>query len=82
MSDLAPEPEPKWDLSASDDDYGYWSRNSLRHMRCIRLNALIGQIERGDGDLRYWNLGREISSEKLAGLKEMVEQALSQHSSR
>lgn len=82
MSDLAPEPEPNWDLSASDDDYGYWSRNSLRHMRCIRLKALIGQIERGDGDLRYWNLGREISPEKLASLKEMVEQALSQHSSR
>lgn len=82
LSDLAPEPEPNWDLSASDDDYGYWSRNSLRHMRCIRLQGLIAQIQRGRGDLRFWNLGRDISPQKLASLEQMVEQALAQHESR
>ena len=82
MSDLAPEPEPNWDLDASDEDYGYWSRNSLRHMRCIRLQGLIAQTTRGRGDLRFWNLGRDISPEKLASLEQMVEQALAQHGGR
>ena len=82
MGDLAPEPEPDWNLNSSDEDYGYWSRNSLRYKRCLRLRALIQQIERGNSDLRFWNLGRQVSPEKLSNLKQMVEQALSQHSSR
>lgn len=82
MDDLAPEPEPDWNLNSSDEDYGYWSRNSLRYKRCLRLRALIQQIERGNSDLRFWNLGRQVSPEKLSNLKQMVEQALSQHSSR